>query len=79
MNKSAVRLAFSGMHTQTACFPGGGVSSRALRDRGGLTGGGEVNRLPAAGVVLTSSDSWDASSCSTGSNFRDLGHIKIIF
>lgn len=63
------------MHIHRCFSLYGGV----FRNKVSLTGMVEVNSLTSAGMVLTSSDSWEASSYIMGSDFRDLGNIKTIF
>lgn len=75
-------ISFSGICTYTNAFPctvEGGVYSGVFRNKVDLTGMLEVNSLTSAGMVLTSSDSWEASSYIMGWDFRDLGNIKTIF
>lgn len=64
------------------CFSSSGGEWKCktvFRSKVNLTGPVEVNSLTSAEMVLTSSDSWEASSYSLDSYFRDLGNIKTIF
>lgn len=47
-----------------------------FRDKVSLAGLGEVSLLAAAGTAEPTSDAWEASNYSMGSNGKDLGNIK---
>lgn len=72
---SVMWISFSGVYIHRCFSLYGGV----FRNKVSLTGMVEVNSLTSAGMVLTSNDSWEASSYIMGSDFRDLGNIKTIF